>query len=163
VHAVVAKYLTYSPGCTSDNGWCNAPEVQYTRVEVCGCSTPGARTAYSGLGVAFVACALAVLARRRRVIGPLVVVLALLIPAPARRLLRNRRPLRRPRRQRRLLRRRATARHRVAPLRPRRPRPQPPRRGRSRPAPHGRPVRVPAIQNTDGLRVSVLRSEPHFD
>jgi len=85
VHAVVATYLTLSPGCTFQNDWCHAPETKYTRVDVCGCSTPGARTS-SGLAVAFVALALATLVRRRRhrVITPLAILVALLAPSVAR-------------------------------------------------------------------------------
>jgi hypothetical protein len=34
--AVLDTYLSYSPGCTFDNGWCNAPERAYADA-ACGC------------------------------------------------------------------------------------------------------------------------------
>jgi MYXO-CTERM domain-containing protein len=83
VHAVVVRYLTYQPGCTLANDWCNAPETQYTHIDVCGCSTPGARAA-SGLGIALVALAVLALVRRRRLAGVGAVVFAFLVPSVAR-------------------------------------------------------------------------------
>ena len=49
VDVVLDKYLTYKPGCTSDNSWCNAPESQYKANSGCGCRVG---TAEEGLGAA---------------------------------------------------------------------------------------------------------------
>jgi hypothetical protein len=38
VNALINKYLGYSPGCTSDNKWCDAPESQYRDSSSCGCT-----------------------------------------------------------------------------------------------------------------------------
>lgn len=59
VDATLAKYLSYEPGCTEANGWCDAPERQYQVGASCGCSviraqSGGALAAAAGiLGVAF--------------------------------------------------------------------------------------------------------------
>jgi hypothetical protein len=37
VDAVLDQYLSYSPGCTFDNGWCDAPERKYGDSGTCGC------------------------------------------------------------------------------------------------------------------------------
>ena len=66
VDATLAKYLTYEPGCTEANGWCDAPERQYQVAAGCGCSVLGPR---SGGLIAAGACALGIgflVARRRR-------------------------------------------------------------------------------------------------
>jgi len=39
--AVTAKYLTYQPGCTADNNWCDAPEAKVTETGLYGCSAGG--------------------------------------------------------------------------------------------------------------------------
>jgi len=41
VDAVLDTYMTYSPGCTFDNGWCQAPERQYADSNGCGCHVAG--------------------------------------------------------------------------------------------------------------------------
>lgn len=59
VDATLAKYLSFEPGCTEANGWCDAPERQYQVGASCGCSviraqSGGALAAAAGiLGVAF--------------------------------------------------------------------------------------------------------------
>lgn len=66
--AMLATYLAYDAdaGCTSSNGWCDAPENQY-RPGTCGCSVVGAA---SGVGASATAAAmvavLLVLRRRMR-------------------------------------------------------------------------------------------------
>jgi len=35
--AVLDSYMSYTPGCTYDNGWCNAPERAYADPTGCGC------------------------------------------------------------------------------------------------------------------------------
>jgi hypothetical protein len=44
VDAVLDKYLTYKPGCTHDNNWCDAPERQYVNGQGCGCTLVGERS-----------------------------------------------------------------------------------------------------------------------
>lgn len=65
VDATLAKYLSFEPGCTDANAWCDAPERQYQVSPGCGCSMIGPRS--GGLATAG-ACLLgvALLARRRR-------------------------------------------------------------------------------------------------
>jgi MYXO-CTERM domain-containing protein len=60
---ILDKYLSYSPGCTFDNGWCDAPERQYKdpAVKGLGCSSGGA----GGLGLLGALLALALRPRRR--------------------------------------------------------------------------------------------------
>ncbi len=59
VDATLAKYLSFEPGCTEANGWCDAPERQYQVAPSCGCSviraqSGGALAAAAGvLGIAF--------------------------------------------------------------------------------------------------------------
>ena len=81
--AVLTTYLSYSPGCTSDNGWCNAPERAYADSS-CGCHVGKARgtlgaTIAAGL-VAFIAVARRTRRRsRRRFAGALGAAAALLL------------------------------------------------------------------------------------
>ena len=59
-------YLTYEPGCTAANHWCNAPENAYA-VGATGCSVSGRRLASTFFGAAaFGLVGIALLARRRR-------------------------------------------------------------------------------------------------
>ena len=44
VDATLAKYLTFEPGCTAANSWCDAPEQQYQVGAGCGCATVGSRS-----------------------------------------------------------------------------------------------------------------------
>jgi MYXO-CTERM domain-containing protein len=88
VDAVLAKYLSFEPGCTEANGWCDAPERQYQVGPSCGCSvvratSGGALAAGAGLlGLAF----LFVRSRRRmkRLAVLPVAVLCLVAPSVAR-------------------------------------------------------------------------------
>jgi hypothetical protein len=69
VDAVLDQYLSYSPGCTFGNNWCNAPERQYTD-SGCGCHVgkiEGGSGATFGAGIAAL---FAVLSRRRRRTSP---------------------------------------------------------------------------------------------
>ena len=65
IDAVLAKYLSFEPGCTEANGWCDAPEQKYQVAPSCGCSVLGPR---SGGMLAAGGCALGIglLAARRR-------------------------------------------------------------------------------------------------
>jgi hypothetical protein len=67
VDALLDKYLGYAPGCTFDNGWCNAPETQYKDAgsSFLGCSSAGDAGLLGGGGALL---ALTALRRRRRVI-----------------------------------------------------------------------------------------------
>ena len=65
VDATLAKYLTFEPGCTAANNWCDAPEQQYQVGAGCGCSMIGGRSgglAAAGAGM----LGIALLVRRRR-------------------------------------------------------------------------------------------------
>ena len=72
VDGILDRYLSYSPGCSFANGWCNAPENQYKDVgsTFLGCSSGGGGL----LGVAGGLLALGRIFRRRRT-GPSVVAL----------------------------------------------------------------------------------------
>jgi len=48
VEVILDQYLSYSPGCTFDNGWCQASERQYGNGHA-GCSVGGAATRTSAL------------------------------------------------------------------------------------------------------------------
>jgi MYXO-CTERM domain-containing protein len=86
--AVLDTYLTYSPGCTYDNGWCDAPERAYADPAGCGCHIGGAD---SGVG-ALLAAGIAVMvglgrrARRRQrtaMAAGALALLGVLAPRPA--------------------------------------------------------------------------------
>jgi hypothetical protein len=67
VDATLAKYLTFEPGCTEANGWCDAPERKYEVTPGCGCSIIGLPS--GGLlagGACGVGLALLFVRRRRR-------------------------------------------------------------------------------------------------
>ena len=63
VDTVLDTYLSYSPGCTFDNHWCNAPEAAYANAKSCGCSAGSTR---GGLGAMLSGIGLALLAMARR-------------------------------------------------------------------------------------------------
>jgi hypothetical protein len=88
VDATLAKYLTFEPGCTEANGWCDAPERQYQVAAGCGCSMLGGSSGGLAAGGACL-LGIALLARRRRrrhsVMAALPIALAcLLAPSLAR-------------------------------------------------------------------------------
>lgn len=64
--AVLDQYLGYAPGCSFDNGWCQAPERKYTNGGGIGCSMSGGPPRASLLVVAVVIGFALALARRRR-------------------------------------------------------------------------------------------------
>ncbi len=82
VDALTAQYLTYRPGCTPDNDYCDAPEPKVADPSLTGCSATGRD---ASLAIALV-IALSCL-RRRRSPGPLAALLlatsAHAQPAPA--------------------------------------------------------------------------------
>ena len=63
VDATLDQYLSYTPGCTYDNNWCDAPERAYKTSTGCGCSVIGERS--GGAATALVVAALAALSLRR--------------------------------------------------------------------------------------------------
>jgi hypothetical protein len=65
VNAMLDKYLSYSPGCTFQNNWCNAPENQYKDSASCGCHV-GKTDASLGAVVSGILLGLAAAARRAR-------------------------------------------------------------------------------------------------
>ncbi len=65
VDALLEKYVSYEPGCTFDNGWCDAPERQYQVAAGCGCSAIGSRSG-GALAIGSFAFGAMFLARRRR-------------------------------------------------------------------------------------------------
>jgi hypothetical protein len=82
--AVLSRYLSTSPGCTFDNGWCNAPERQYKNASQTGlsCSSTGGAGLLAG---AVALLALILLPRRRRAtasaLAALLVAGGLLLPS----------------------------------------------------------------------------------
>ena len=79
IQILLDKYLAFEPGCTAENGWCDAPERQYQVAANCGCSTIGSPSggALALLSFAFGATWLA--RRRRRRAAAAVVALGLLV------------------------------------------------------------------------------------
>ena len=65
VDQVLDMYLSYSPGCTFDNNWCNAPERQYANSAGCGCNVGNIDKGFGAL-LATGAVALLAVARRAR-------------------------------------------------------------------------------------------------
>jgi hypothetical protein len=87
VGAILDQYLTYSPGCTFDNNWCDAPEHKLGNASLLGCSVggPGNRSAALGLAVLLGLLALLRRARRRRraMVGMTLLFIASLLPSRA--------------------------------------------------------------------------------
>ncbi len=87
VGAILDQYLTYSPGCTFDNNWCDAPEHKLGNASLIGCSVggPGKRSAALGLAVFLGLLALLRRARRRRraMVGLTLLAIASLFPSNA--------------------------------------------------------------------------------
>lgn len=65
VETTLTKYLSYEPGCTEANGWCDAPERQYA-VAAQGCSVGRSRTASYMLAALCLSALLLLLLRRVR-------------------------------------------------------------------------------------------------
>jgi hypothetical protein len=68
VEVILDKYLSYSPGCSFDNDWCQAPEHAYGNGSALGCSLGGTerRILGSGSAVALGLGLLTLVGRRRR-------------------------------------------------------------------------------------------------
>ncbi len=81
VEVILDQYLTYSPGCTFDNNWCQAPERKYGNGQGSGCSMGGRQAGSSGLRWATLLGLLALVgpARRRRRAGARIGLLAILM------------------------------------------------------------------------------------
>src|ERR1022692_85489 len=88
VGAILDQYLSYSPGCTFDNGWCQAPEHQYGNGPI-GCSVAGAGNRTSALGWAVILGLLTLMGRARRrrrggaSVGLTVLLIATFVPSYA--------------------------------------------------------------------------------
>jgi len=74
--AILDAYVSYAPGCTFDNGWCDAAERQYknTASKAFGCSSTGGLGLMGGV---WALLALALAPRRRRAIAPTLAALLL--------------------------------------------------------------------------------------
>jgi hypothetical protein len=86
VGAILDQYLTYSPGCTFANNWCDAPEHKYGNASLLGCSVggPGGRSAVLGLAAFLGLLALLRRTRRRRaLVGVSLLLVAGLLPIRA--------------------------------------------------------------------------------
>jgi hypothetical protein len=79
--AITARYLTYLPGCSVDNHYCDAPEPKVTGT--LGCAAGGGRARAPAWALAIVALGLA-LRRRRARAGVLALVLVGAVAGPAR-------------------------------------------------------------------------------
>jgi hypothetical protein len=67
VDQILDTYLGYSPGCTFENGWCQAAEGQYKDSKnLFGCATPGALEPAGALGAWISIALFAFMGRRRR-------------------------------------------------------------------------------------------------
>ncbi len=79
IDVMLDSYVSYQPGCTFDNNWCNAAEAQYKNPAGCGCQLGfvdgGAGTALGFGGL--LGFALLRRARRRRALGRLAILPAL--------------------------------------------------------------------------------------
>ncbi len=65
--SVLDEYLSYEPGCSYDNDWCDARENEYRDAKGCACSAPGSgRASDNRVGLWAIVPALAWLFRRRR-------------------------------------------------------------------------------------------------
>ncbi|MEJ7732499.1 MAG: MYXO-CTERM sorting domain-containing protein [Polyangiaceae bacterium] len=60
------RYLSYEPGCTFQNAWCNAPERAYADDAGCACTTAGAPSPAPNGGLLLVAVGAVLVALRRR-------------------------------------------------------------------------------------------------
>ncbi len=82
--AILDQYLSYSPGCTFDNGWCDAPERQYGNASTTGCGGCASSRGVGPMAGVWALLALAFFPRRRRatasVMAALLVVGALTLP-----------------------------------------------------------------------------------
>ena len=79
VDVTLDKYLSYSPGCTFANGWCDAPEHTYGNGSALGCNVSGPAQQASGFGWAGLLGLFGLVGRRRwRKRGTLLGVTALL-------------------------------------------------------------------------------------
>ena len=66
VDALLAKHLSYEPGCNADNRWCNAAENTYAENAGCGCSLASSRRDVFRVVIAALTFTLAVARRRSR-------------------------------------------------------------------------------------------------
>ena len=64
-NTVLKTYLSYSPGCTYDNGWCDAPERAYAD-PACGCNVVGGRGSLGAMLAGGIALLIASARRSRR-------------------------------------------------------------------------------------------------
>jgi hypothetical protein len=85
VEVILDKYLSYSPGCTFDNNWCQAPEHQYGNGQFsCSMGGPGRRT--SGWGWSAILGLLALVLRgrwrhgKRAVVGMTILLITSFLP-----------------------------------------------------------------------------------
>jgi MYXO-CTERM domain-containing protein len=65
VDVTLDKYLSYSPGCTFANGWCDAPEHAYGNGSALGCNVSGPKQRPSGFGWAGLLVLFGLVGRRR--------------------------------------------------------------------------------------------------
>lgn len=66
VDALLTKHLSYEPGCTADNRWCDAAETTLAENAGCGCSLVSTRRDALAAVLAAGAITLAIVRRRRR-------------------------------------------------------------------------------------------------
>ncbi len=83
VNVLLAKYLAYFPGCTSDNAWCSAAENTYTATGGCGCNLAGIHGS-SLATLAFGAFVVIAIARKRRRNAAAGALFLVLVASPAR-------------------------------------------------------------------------------
>ncbi len=76
VDAALDRYLGFKPGCTFENGWCDAPEAKIPKPAGCGCAST---TQAAALGTLF---AFLALSRRARRLGTFAGLLAVCFALP---------------------------------------------------------------------------------
>ncbi|HVU49756.1 MAG TPA: hypothetical protein VHL80_03660 [Polyangia bacterium] len=85
VSAALDDWLSYSPGCSHANGWCDAPEREYGNVSLLSCDIASpARFGRSSAALAVLAVLVSARARRRRRGCAALVAVAAAIARPAR-------------------------------------------------------------------------------
>jgi hypothetical protein len=89
VEVILDQYVSYAPGCSFDNGWCQAKEHSYGNGSAVGCSVGASERRAWGLGWTVLLGMLALMGvrrpgrRRRATVGGMAILFASLLTGPA--------------------------------------------------------------------------------